>query len=432
MAELEKKLIDEVKTLAHEMHERVDASDKEQKQRGEELTSKIGQMAAEYKNSVDQLTERINELSDALEKAKNEQRIAAARPSLGEKKERKDQAAHEAFMKCMRARGDIGVLTPEEKALIVKDFMPPERKALYAADATTGGFFASTDFVSELQAYKLLISPMRSICRTMTTSGERVQMPSLASDASAYWASEQSTFTDSTDPTTAMITIPVEEARGLLKVSQQNLEDSSFNLEDLIKQRLGLKFAQLEGTAFISGNGVGKPRGLLSYPIKASSGYTGGSAGKNNVTDAIPYVPSGQAGNITADSILNVFMDLKSAYAPNATYIFTRSTLNTIRLFKDGQGRPLWQPFAGSNLSATIYDRPYVEMPDMPEIAANAYPVMVGDFSNYLIVDRVSLNIQELRELFAVSGLVGYIARMRVGGDLLLPESFRVLKASVS
>jgi len=229
-----------------------------------------------------------------------------------------------------------------------------------------------------------------------------------------------------------MINIPVHEQRGLIKISEQNLEDSMFDLESLLKERLGLKFAQAEATAFVAGTGVGRPRGFLSYPIKASSGYSGGSAGKNNVIDAIPYVPSGVAGNLTADSILNVFMDLKSAYAMNATYGFTRATLNTIRLFKDSMNRPLWQPFAAANLPSTVYDRPYVELPDMPEIAANAYAVVVGDFKNYMIVDRVTMNIRQLNELYAASGLVGFIARMRVGGDMLLPESFRLLKCSVS
>lgn len=310
--------------------------------------------------------------------------------------------------------------------------MPAERKALYAGDATTGGFFATTDFMNELQAYSLLLDPMRSICRVQQTSGEKVQMPSLANDASAYWATEQSSFTDSTDPTFSMISIPVHEIRGLLKISEQNLEDSLFDLPGFIKERLGMKFAQTEGQAFISGNGNGKPRGLLSYPIKASSSYSGGSAGKNNVTDAIPYVPSGVAGNITPDSILNMPMDLKEVYDKNATYIFTRSTLNTIRLFKDSLNRPLWQPFASDTLPGTIYNRPYREMPSMPEIAANAYAIAVGDFKSYMIVDRITLNLRQLNELYAAAGLVAFIARKRVGGDCLLPESFRVLKCSVS
>jgi HK97 family phage major capsid protein len=328
----------------------------------------------------------------------------------------------------------LSMLTPEEKSYIVPAYMPEERKALYAGDATTGGFFATTDYQEELQAYQLLISNMRKICRVQKTSGEKVQMPNLANDTTVYWATEQANFSDSQDPTLGMINIPVHEMRGLLKISQQNLEDSMFDLEAFMKDRLMKQFVKKEGAAFINGTGNGQPRGILSYPIKASASYGAGGAGKYNVTDAIPYVPTTSASAITADSILNVAMDLKAAYDQNSTYVFTRGTLNQIRLFKDNQNRYLWTPFGDGNLAGpgTIYSRPYVEMPDMPEIAANSYPILVGDFSNYMIVDRVTINMQQLNELFAVSGLVAFISRLRVGGDLLLPESMRVLKVAVS
>lgn len=230
-----------------------------------------------------------------------------------------------------------------------------------------------------------------------------------------------------------MLNIPVHELRGLLKVSQQNLEDSMFNLEDLIKERLTKNFAKAEGTAFVAGSGSGQPRGLLDYPTANTTSFSGGSAGKNNVTTAVPYVAStGATGLITADDVLNVFMDLKADYrnASTTAYIFTAATLNTIRLFKDAMGRPLWQPFAGSNLPATIYDKKYVEMPDMQEISSGNYVIAVGDFDNYLIADRITLNIQQLNELYIASGLIGFIARLRVGGDVLLPEAFRLLKVN--
>lgn len=419
---------EEVQGLYHDMQSRVSDIDKEQKRLREELTSKTGAMPAEYKSAFEKLNERINAAMDKID----QMRLEAARPALSSGRGKKERSpAHQAFMKAMRKKGDLSFLTHEEKSLIVPELMPAEMKALYAGDATTGGFFASTDFIAELKEYALLISPMRKICRIQQTSGEKVQMPALANDASAYWATEQSAFTDSTDPTVSMINIPVHEMRGLLKISEQNLEDSMFDLEALIKERLGLKFAQTEGTAFISGNGNGKPRGILSYPTKASSSYSGGSAGLNNVTDAVPYVLSGAAaGKINADDVLNTPMDLKAVYDRNSTYIFTRSTLNTIRLFKDSQNRPLWQPFAGGNLPAMIYDRPYLEMPDMQQIASGNFPIAVGDFQQYMIVDRVTLNIRQLNELYAASGLVGFIARMRVGGDLLLPESIRLLKVN--
>jgi len=422
-------LMDEVKSLAHTINTRVDELDKGQKKLGEELTSKTAAMPAEYKESFEKLNGRVNELTDIIEKA----RIEAMRPKLADESKGKKErsAAHQAFLKAIRHHGKLDEHTPEEKALIAYNYMPQEQKALYAGDATTGGFFASTDFVAELLEYRLLISKVRSIARVQSTSGEKVQMPALANDTTAYWATEQASFSDSTDPTVSMVNIPVHELRGLLKVSQQNLEDSMFNLEDLIKERLVLQFAKTEGKAFIRGNGVGQPRGIMNYPLKASSGYSGGSAGKNNVIDAVPYVLSGAAtGKINADDVLNVKMDLKADYDRAATYVFTRGTLNTIRLLKDSQNRPLWQPFAGSNLPSMIYDAPYIEMPDCDEISSGNYPIIVGDFKQYMVVDRITMSMQQLNELYAASGLVGFIARMRVGGDLLLPESMRLLKVN--
>jgi HK97 family phage major capsid protein len=427
-ATLLKELTDEMKSLAHELRQRVDTLDSEQKSLREDITSKTGAMPAEYKSGIDRLNARLNELTDKIEAAQ----VEAARPPMGERDGKKNAAGRAAFLKALRKRGNLSYLSEEEKSYIVPDFMPAERKALYAGDAAEGGFFATTDFVDEIQAYKLLISPVRQIARKMTTSGEKVQMPALATDTNAYWAVEQQNFQDSLNATVSMLNIPVHELRGLLKISQQNLEDSMFNLEDFIKERLTLQFAQTEGRAFINGTGNGMPRGLLSYNIKASASYGAGGAGKANVVDAIPYVPSGNASAITADSILNILMDLKSYYVPNATWCFSRGTLNQIRLFKDGQNRPLWQPFAAGGLPSTIYDRPYIEMPDMPEVSANTYPVILGDFSHYLIVDRVTLNMQQLNELFAIQGLVAYIARQRTGGDILLPEAFRVMKVAVS
>lgn len=434
-----KELVDATKKLHKDLMDRVEESDKERKSAHETLTSQTAKSFGEATATLERINAKLSELEEKYEKLTLEQKeaqIALQRPPLHGldfrgKKQR--SAAHQAWMKALRTRSNGAHLTQEEKALIIPAYMPAgsEQKALYAADATTGGYFAATDFLNELQAYQLLISKMRGICRVQSTSAEKVQMPALANDTTVFWATEQATFQNSQDPTTSMIEIPVHEIRALLKISQQNLEDSQFNLEDFMKDRMMKGFAKKEGAAFITGNGNGQPRGLLSYPIKATSSYPGGSAGLNNVTDAIASVQSGGAvGNIIQEDITNVLMDLKADYDnDNTAYIFTRGTLNTIRLFKDSIGRPLWIPF-GSDVPATVNNRKYVEMPDMPQIASGAYPIAVGDFSNYMIVDRLQLAIRELDELFAVSGLVGFIARMRVGGDVLLPESFRVLKVN--
>lgn len=419
-------IADSVQNVAAQLNSRIDDLDRQQKKLGEDLTSKTGVMPAEYRVVIERMQTDLDKLIEEI----NEARIEAARPGLAAKRKEKSKE-HKTFMKAMRLQGDINLLSDDEKRLIVHRWMPEERKALYAGDATTGGYFAATDFIEELQEYRLLISPIRKYCRIQPTSGEAVQMPSLQDDASAYWATEQSSFTDSTDPTVRMLKIPVHEMRGKLRVSEQNLEDSLFDLEGLIKERLTLKFVQLEGTAFIQGTSIGQPRGFRNYPTQASSSFPGGSAGKNNPTTVIPfYQSSGATGKIVADDVLNIIGDLKEAYEPNSMYIMTRGSLWTIRLFKDSQNRPLWQPFGDAGLPGTIYGRPYATMPDMDEIASGNFPLLVGDFKQYMIVDRLTMNMRRLDELYAEQGLVGFIARMRVGGDVLLPEAFRFLKVN--
>jgi HK97 family phage major capsid protein len=126
---------------------------------------------------------------------------------------------------------------------------------------------------------------------------------------------------------------------------------------------------------------------------------------------------------------------LKSVYRANSTWIMTTGTLGVIRLMKDSQQRPLWQPFAAGGLPATIYDRPYVEMPAMDDITASyaytsgEFPIAIGDFKRaYVIADRVQMSMTRLSELYAESGLVGFIARKRVGGQVVLPQAILKLQ----
>jgi HK97 family phage major capsid protein len=168
--------------------------------------------------------------------------------------------------------------------------------------------------------------------------------------------------------------------------------------------------------AFTTGDGNEKPEGVMT-----NTSVTSTKSGSNTA--------------ITADSLLKAMHALKSVYRANATWIFTTATLGNLRLMKDSQNRPLWQPFASGGLPSTIYDRPYVEMPAMDDAAAdytytqNQYPVAIGDFRRaYVIADRIQMSVTRLSELYAESGLVGFIARKRVGGQVVLPQAIQKLK----
>ena len=284
-----------------------------------------------------------------------------------------------------------------------------EVKALTVSDDSQAGFLAPPEYVNELIKTITEISPMRQIARVRSTTQKSVQMPSRTATFSAQWVAETGTRSETTGYTTQLEEIPTHEHYALVDISSAMLEDSVFNLESEMNGEFATQFAKNEGTAFVSGSAVGRPEGVT----------TNSSVGTTN---------SGSGTALTGDGLIGLVHDIKSDYGRNATFIFNRSTLADIRKLKDSAGQYIFQ--AGMMLTAgvpnTILGYPYVEMPDMPDVAASAKPVAFGDFSRgYMIVDRVALSI--LRDPFtqATSGNVRYVARARVGGQVILAEALR-------
>ena len=284
-----------------------------------------------------------------------------------------------------------------------------EVKALTVSDDTAAGFLAPPEYVRELIKTLTEISPMRSIARVRATSQKSVQMPSRTATFTAQWVAESGTRSETTGYTTQLEEIPTHELYALVDISEQELEDSVFNLEAEMQQEFADQFAKAEGLSMISGDAVGKPEGVL----------TNSSVGTTN---------SGSGTLLTGDGLIDLVHAVKSPYGANGTFIFNRTTLAAIRKLKDTAGQYVFQ--AGMMLTAgvpnTILGYPYVEMPDMPDVAGSAKPVAFGDFSRgYMVVDRVALSV--LRDPFtqATSGNVRYVARRRVGGQVVLAEALR-------
>jgi len=286
---------------------------------------------------------------------------------------------------------------------------PEEIKALTVSDDTQAGFLAPPEYVNELIKTLTEISPMRTIARVRQTSQKSVQMPSRTATFSAAWVAEQGTRSETTGYTTQLEEIPTHEQYALVDISNQMLEDSVFNLEAEMQEEFSTQFAKNEGNAFISGDSVGKPEGVL----------TNSSVGTTN---------SGSGTALTGDGLIDLVHAVKTPYGANGTFIFNRTTLAAIRGLKDGGGQYIFQ--AGMMLTAgvpnTILGYPYVEMPDMPDVAGSAKPVAFGDFARgYMIVDRVSLSVMRDPFTQATSGNVRYVARSRVGGQVVLAEALR-------
>jgi HK97 family phage major capsid protein len=289
-----------------------------------------------------------------------------------------------------------------------------EKKALTVSNDSTGGYLAPPEYVRELIKDITEISPIRGIARVRSTGARSIQVPKRTGTFSAQWVAESGTRSETTGYQVGLEEIPAHEYYALVDISEQDLEDSVFDLEAEMQSEFSTQFAKAEGAAFVSGNAVGKPEGFMT-------------------NSDVSEVNSGNGTALLADGLLSLVHSIKSDYANNATFVFNRSTLSEIRKLKDTAGQYVFQ--AGMSLVQgvpnTILGYPYVEATDMPNVGANAFPVAFGDFSRaYMIVDRIALAV--LRDPFtqATTGNVRYIARRRVGGQVILPEA--IVKQKVS
>ena len=294
---------------------------------------------------------------------------------------------------------------------------PEEQKALVVGTAATAGNLAPAEYVNELIKVVTQISPVRSVARVRATSNKEIEVPSKTASFAAAWTAEAGTRSETTGYTTSLNTIPTHELYALVDISSALLEDSVFDLEAEMNTEFAEQFAKAEGNAFIEGNGTNKPTGILN-----------GTTVSHTATGAASAV-------ISTDNLMDLVHGLKSEYAQNAVMMMNRTTLGRIRKLKDTAGQYIFQAgFQGSSgLPNTILGHPYVEAADMPDANSATKSVIFGDFGRgYMIVDRVALSV--LRDPYsqAATGNVRYIARRRVGGEVVLAEAMRVLKHATS
>jgi HK97 family phage major capsid protein len=293
----------------------------------------------------------------------------------------------------------------------IEDVMS-EYKALNVSNDTAGGYLAPIDYVREIIKAVVEMSPARALVNTRNTAMKSVHLPKRTGTFSAVWVAEQGTKSETSGLAYGLEELPLHEIYALVDISNQMLEDAAFDMESELRMEASEQFAVAEGLAIVSGSGVGKPQGVL----------TNSSVSETN---------SGNATLITADGLLDLFYGIKTAYARNATWGMNRSTISAIRKLKDGDGNYLWMPGIANGVPNTINGATYVELPDMPSIAAGTYPVVFGDWRRaYTLIDRISMEFLRDPYTQATSGNVRFIFRRRQGGQVVLAEAIRKLKIS--
>lgn len=272
-----------------------------------------------------------------------------------------------------------------------------------------GGYLVPEEYDSRLIDALTEENIMRKLGHTITTSGEH-KINIAATKPAAAWIDEGGALTFG-DATFSQINLDAHKLHVAVKVTEELLYDNAFGLESYIIEQFGKALSNAEEDAFLNGDGVGKPLGLFSDK----------GGGEVAVTAA-------SATAITADEIINLVYSLKRPYRKNAKFIINDQTIAALRKLKDNNGAYLWQPSLQTGEADRLFGYEVYTSPYVPTIAAGKPVIAFGDFSYYNIGDRGTRSFAELKELYAGNGMVGFVAKERVDGKLILPEAVQILK----
>ncbi|QNO17885.1 phage major capsid protein [Caproicibacterium amylolyticum] len=286
--------------------------------------------------------------------------------------------------------------------------------ALQIGTDSEGGYLVPDEFERSLVEALEEQNIFRTLANVITTSSGDRKIPVVATKGTASWVDEEGAIPES-DDSFGQVSIGAYKLATMIKVSEELLNDSVFNLESYITKEFARRIGNKEEEAFFTGDGTGKPVGILNATGGAQVGVT--SAG---------------ATAITLDEMLDLFYSLKAPYRNRAAFVMNDSTIKAIRKLKDSTGQYLWQPSIKEATPDTILNRPLYTSAYVPAIAAAAKAVVFGDFSYYWVADRQGRVFKRLNELFAATGQVGFIATQRVDGKLILPEAIKVLQQKAS
>ena len=359
---------------------------------------------ATYQNMEKDIENMSREISRMQREAAMEDELSkpinspiTAKPMSGtideEKTGRKTKEYKNNFWNVMRSKA------PESRVI----------NALQEGVDTEGGFLVPDEYERTLVEALEEENMFRSLAHVIhTSSGER-KISVVSSKGTANWILEEGPYVDS-DDSFGQVTIGSYKLGTTIKVSEELINDSVFDLESYIAKEFARRIGSREEEAFFIGDGNGKPLGFLASKGGAEVGVTAASATA-----------------ITSDEIIDLFYSLKTPYRKNAVWILNDATVKAVRKLKDSTGQYLWQPSLTEGAPDKLLGKPVYTSAYMPTAAAGNKTIAFGDFSYYWIADRQGRSFRRLNELYAPTGQVGYMASQRVDGKLILSEAVKVL-----
>lgn len=280
-----------------------------------------------------------------------------------------------------------------------------------------GGYLVTPHMGSTITQIVNESSPLRALASVETISHDTLDLIEDSGEMQAIWVDED----DSRDVTDNALfgkrTIETHEMYANPRATQKLIDDASVDIENWVSQKVAERFARLEATAFVSGDGNKKPTGILSYAAGTAWGQ-------------VQQLTSAAVGTIDTDDVIKLYYALKDEYAKNAHFLMNRTTVQALRLLKDSAtDQYIWQPGLALGTPDTLLGVPVALASDMPAVAANSLSIAVADFKRaYMIVDRVGIRM--LRDPYTAKPFVLFYTTKRVGGEVVNFEAIKLLKVA--
>jgi HK97 family phage major capsid protein len=387
-------------------------------------------------DKVDKLTNAMNEKQDALaeiqKRLERAETVAARHQRSGpegddiEAKARK-WAIGNAKRRGVQAEADFGAAELSEYRKAFTNYMRKGQmaeelhaKALSVGIDPDGGYTVEPDTSGRIVAKVFETSPMRQVASAQTIGTDALEGLFDLDEAGANFVGETAGRTETDTPQLAKWRIPVHELYAFPFATQKVLDDSELDLESWLATKVSERFARRENAAFVNGDGVGKPRGFLTYPAGT------------NLPGTIQQLPSGASGAFAAapnggDVLLDAIYGMKQTYRAGARWHMNRSVVAAVRKLKNTDGDYLWQPGLAAGQPSTLLGFPVLEFEDMPDLGANSLSIAFANMAEaYQIVDRQGIRV--LRDPYTSKPFVGFYSVKRVGGDVINFEAIKLIK----
>jgi HK97 family phage major capsid protein len=295
-------------------------------------------------------------------------------------------------------------------------FSDAEKKLLTVGVEPDGGLLVPPTMSARIIERVRETDPIRDLATVETIGTDRLEIMEDLDEAEDGWETETKAVDPTDTPRWNKITIPVHWQSARPRATQQLLDDATMNMEQWLSRKVSAKLGRTEAAAFVTGTGIGRPRGFLTYDAWAAEGVF--------EFNKIEQVNMLAAAALTTNGFINVLYSLIEPYSDRAAWLMNRLTIRETMKLKDGDGQYIWRPGLQAGEPATLLALPTRRSTTMPTVAANALAVVLADFAAaYTIVDRMGITVQ--RDPYTAKPLVEFYTRRRVGGGMV---NFQALK----